>query len=66
MFLFVKTVNNCKYYYNNFTDTYEGLKDNGIAFTKNEIDHLLEQASKLMNKNDFSFININNEYKCNL
>lgn len=56
MFLFIKTVNGFRYYYNAFTNTYEGLKDNATILTEKEVECLMMQVSKFVNKKEFSFI----------
>ena len=56
MYLFIKKVKENYYYWNQVDKTWEGLKNNATLLTKIQINIFLKQVSKLINKNDFSFI----------
>ena len=60
MYLFIKKVKENYYYWNQVDKTWEGLKDNATTLTENQIDILLKQASKLSNKDEFSYIKATN------
>lgn len=60
MYLFIKKVKENYYYWNQVDKTWEGLKDNATPLTENQIDILLKQTSKLINKDEFSYIKVTN------